>query len=99
MLLLLLIHADVRILLVVAEKVNFEVSLRAESVATDVALVRSFACRKQRLCTISSDVTTYRAPGHVRPRRTVCKWAMEIYQLTCTQICKIITDFTIELNA
>jgi len=41
--LLLLIHADVRILLVVTEKVNFEVSFRAEPIATNIAFVWPFA--------------------------------------------------------
>jgi len=43
LLLLLLVHADVRVFLVVTEKVNFEVSLSAESVSTDIAFVWSLA--------------------------------------------------------
>jgi len=45
---MLLVHADVRILLVVTHEVNFEVALRAEPVAANIAFVWTFAYRMQQ---------------------------------------------------
>ena len=46
------IHADVRVLLLVTLKVNLEVAFCRETVAADVALVRTFTCTTRDQSTV-----------------------------------------------